>query len=307
MRDLKIEAISIKSTAGKIPLRFDVTDTVPEIGSKLTIELPTRVDGKLIVAIKYETSPEASGLQWLTAEQTLGKRGPYLFSQSQPIRVRSFLPCQDTPAVKFTYNATLMHPSNITVLMGAIRQNCSKGVTKYEQKIPIPSYSVAIAAGILVSRDVGPRSKVWAEAEQIDEAAEEFSGTEHLLKTAESICGPYVWKQYDLLVLPPSFPYGGSENPCLTFVTPTILAGDKSLVDVVAHEISHSWTGNLVTNMNHEHFWLNEGFTVFVEGKIMGRLYGDKFRDFFSIHQLSELWDTVRSLERSIERRLLTF
>ncbi len=299
IRDINIESISVKSGAGEIPLNFQVSDSVPDIGSKLTIDLPTKTDGKLTLLVKYKTSPEASALQWLTAEQTMGKKHPYLFSQCQAIHARSILPCQDTPAVKFTYNAVLKHPEELTGLMSAIRLSSSGGITKFEQTVPIPSYLLAIAVGALVSRDVGPRSKVWAEAEQIEEAAEEFSGTDQFLKTAESICGPYVWKQYDLLVLPPSFPFGGMENPCLTFVTPTVIAGDKSLVDVVAHEISHSWTGNLVTNQNFEHFWLNEGFTVFVEGKIVGRLHGDKFRDFHSIHGLSELAETVRFTLRS--------
>lgn len=134
---------------------------------------------------------------------------------------------------------------------------------------------------------------MWAEQEQIDEAAEEFSQTADFIAKAEEICGPYVWERYDLLVMPPSFPFGGMENPCLTFVTPTLLAGDKSLATVVAHEIAHSWTGNLVTNRNFEHFWLNEGFTVFVEGKIVGRLSGNASRDFHALHGLSELSDCV--------------
>jgi leukotriene-A4 hydrolase len=293
VRDIQIESVFVKTAAGEVPVNFQVSDTIKDIGSKLTVVLPTKTDGKITLLVKYKTSSNASALQWLTPEQTMGKKHPFLFSQCQAIHARSILPCQDTPAVKFTYDAVLKHPAELTGLMSAIRLSSNNGVTKFEQKVPIPSYLLAIAVGALVSHDVGPRSKVWAEPEQIDEAAEEFSGTDKFLQTAESICGPYVWKQYDLLVLPPSFPYGGMENPCLTFVTPTVIAGDKSLVDVVAHEISHSWTGNLVTNMNFEHFWLNEGFTVFVEGKILGRLHGDKFRDFHSIHGLSELVDTI--------------
>lgn len=237
VRDIEISSISVKSTAGKIPVNFRVSDTVEDIGSKLTIDLPTKTDGKLVLHVEYKTSSSASALQWLTAEQTMGKKDPYLFSQCQAIHARSIVPCQDTPAVKFTYNAVLRHPENLTGLMSAIRLNSSGGVTNFEQTVPIPSYLIAIAVGKLVSRQVGPISKVWAEEGQIEEAAEEFSGTHKFLETAESICGPYVWKQYDLLVLPPSFPYGGMENPCLTFVTPTVIAGDKSLVDVVAHEI----------------------------------------------------------------------
>jgi leukotriene-A4 hydrolase len=180
--------------------------------------------------------------------------------------------------VKFTYNAILHHPKEVTGLMSAIRVKSEPGVTHFEQKTPIPSYLLAIVVGALVSKEIGPISNVWAEEGQVEAAAFEFSETDAFLKKAEEICGPYVWGRYDLLVMPPSFPFGGMENPCLTFVTPTLLAGDRSLASVVAHEISHSWTGNLVTNKNFEHFWLNEGFTVFVEQKIIGRLNGPQVR-----------------------------
>jgi leukotriene-A4 hydrolase len=238
---------------------------VPDVGSKLTITLPTKTDGELKLKIHYKTAPTASALQWLTKEQTSGKLHPFMFSQCQAIHARSILPCQDTPSVKFTYNATLRHAKELTALMSAIRVSGDNGVTLYKQSVPIPSYLLAIAVGDLYSKKIGPRTAVWAEKDVVDEAAEEYRDTEKFLETAESICGPYLWQQYDLLVMPPSFPFGGMENPCLTFVTPTTIAGDRSLVDVVAHEISHSWTGNLVTNANFEHFWLNEGFTVFVE------------------------------------------
>jgi leukotriene-A4 hydrolase len=162
------------------------------------------------------------------------------------------------------------------------------------QDVPIPSYLIAIAVGALDSRKIGPRSHVWAEKEIIEECAYEFADTERQLITAEEICGPYVWGIYDLLVLPPSFAYGGMENPCLTFVTPTLLAGDRSLANVVAHEIAHSWTGNLITNRNFEHFWLNEGFTVFVERKIKGRLSSPLHQDFDAYGRLNELNETVK-------------
>merc|ERR1719450_255794 len=157
-------------------------------------------------------------------------------------------------------------------------------IAKFLQKVPIQSYLIAIAVGAVVSKKIGPRSRVWSEKEYVDKAAFEFSETETMLQKAEELCGPYVWGIYDILVLPPSFPYGGMENPCLTFATPTLLAGDKSLANVIAHEIAHSWTGNLVTNLNFEHFWLNEGFTVFTEHKIVGRLgQGEATRGFQAI------------------------
>lgn len=272
-----------------------MTDPVPDIGSKLTIDLPTKTDGEVVLVIHYKTAPSASGLQWLSAEQTSGKKHPFVFSQCQAIHARSIVPCQDSPSVKFTYNATVRHNPELTALMSAIRLGNETGVTRFEQTVPIPSYLLAIAVGDLYSKRVGPRSHVWAEKSVVDEAAEEFSDTEAFIETAEAICGPYLWKIYDLLVMPKSFPFGGMENPCLTFVTPTVLAGDKSLVDVVAHEISHSWTGNLVTNANFEHFWLNEGFTVFTEQKIIGRLRGNQYRDFHALHGLSELKDTINN------------
>lgn len=293
--DISIESVNVINEGCEIPLKFAITDSVPDIGSKLTISLPTKTDGEVTLKIYYSSSSSASALQWLTPEQTLGKKHPYMFSQCQAIHARSILPCQDSPSVKFTYTAVLRHPKELTALMSSIRQGSENGVTRYTQAVPSPSYLIAIAVGDIHSKRIGPRTNVWAEKEILDEAAEEYSETEQFLKTAEEICGPYLWKDYDLLVMPPSFPYGGMENPSLTFVTPTTIAGDKSLVDVVAHEIAHSWTGNLVTNANFEHFWLNEGFTVFVEQKIIGRIRGSQFRDFSALHGLSDLKDTIKN------------
>ncbi|KAI8419932.1 hypothetical protein MSG28_008550 [Choristoneura fumiferana] len=182
--------------------------------------------------------------------------------------------------------------------MSALRRDLKIGKTSFQQPVPIPSYLLAIAVGVLESRQLGPRSVVWSEKEEIERSAWEFAETEKYLQAAEKLCGQYVWTQYDLLVLPPSFPYGGMENPCLTFVTPTLLAGDRSQADVIVHEIMHSWTGNLVTNRNFEHFWLNEGFTVFLERKVGASLIVDpveakRCRDFHSLLGLQELSETV--------------
>lgn len=282
-------------------LQFEVGEHHPIFGSKLEVKLPSDEKLKLTIGIDYSTSPESKALQWLTPEQTAGKRQPYLFSQCQAIHARSVVPCQDTPAVKFPYNAKVTVQKEVIALMSAIqtesslcRSDTSKKVFSFQQKIPIPSYLIAIVVGDLESRDIGPRSKVWSEKEMVDLAAFEFSETERMLQTAESLLGPYVWQQYDLLVLPPSFPYGGMENPCLTFVTPTLLAGDRSLANVIAHEISHSWTGNLVTNSNHEHFWLNEGHTTFMERKICARLgSGEPLRHLLAMNGWRTLNDYV--------------
>ncbi|CAH4029142.1 unnamed protein product [Pieris brassicae] len=289
---------SIETEDGKA-LNFTLADPVPNYGSKLTIPLPepATANQHLKIRIKYKTSPSATALQWLEPKQTSGKEYPYMFSQCQPIHARSILPCQDSPAVKFTYNAEVTAPEPFTVLMSAIKGNSSEKAT-FRQPVPIPSYLLAIAVAVLESRELGPRSHVWSEKEEIDRSAWEFADTEKYLQAAERLCGPYQWTQYDLLVLPPSFPYGGMENPCLTFVTPTLLAGDRSQADVIVHEIMHSWTGNLVTNRNFEHFWLNEGFTVFLERKVGASLIADKeeahrSRDFSSLLGLQELTETI--------------
>ncbi|XP_017069922.2 leukotriene A-4 hydrolase isoform X2 [Drosophila eugracilis] len=296
VRDINVTNATLLAGGSELPINYFISDAVDDIGQKLTLELPSgTAKGSLNVRIDYETSSSASGLQWLNPTQTLGKEHPYMFSQCQAIHARSVIPCQDTPAVKFTYDATVEHPSELTALMSALIDKKEPGRTQFKQEIPIPAYLVAIAIGKLVSRPLGENSNVWAEEAIVDACAEEFSETATMLKTASELCGPYVWKQYDLLVMPPSFPFGGMENPCLTFVTPTLLAGDKSLADVVAHEIAHSWTGNLVTNKNFEHFWLNEGFTVFVESKIVGRMQGAKELDFKMLSNLTDLQECMRT------------
>eukprot|EP00099_Drosophila_melanogaster_P018767 NP_609916.5 uncharacterized protein Dmel_CG10602, isoform F [Drosophila melanogaster] len=296
VRDINVTNATLLAGGSELPINFFISDAVDDIGQKLTLELPSgTAKGSLNVRIDYETSSSASGLQWLNPTQTLGKEHPYMFSQCQAIHARSVIPCQDTPAVKFTYDATVEHPSELTALMSALIDKKEPGKTLFKQEVPIPAYLVAIAIGKLVSRPLGENSSVWAEEAIVDACAEEFSETATMLKTATELCGPYVWKQYDLLVMPPSFPFGGMENPCLTFVTPTLLAGDKSLADVVAHEIAHSWTGNLVTNKNFEHFWLNEGFTVFVESKIVGRMQGAKELDFKMLSNLTDLQECIRT------------
>ncbi|CAI5785765.1 leukotriene A-4 hydrolase [Podarcis lilfordi] len=274
-------------------------------GAPLEITLPFEL-GKgqdVVVEITFETSPRSSALQWFTPEQTSGKRHPFLFSQCQATHCRAVLPCQDTPSVKLTYYAEISVPNELVALMSAKRdgdlpdpEESTRKIYRFIQNVPIPCYLIALVVGALESREIGPRTLVWAEKELVDKSAHEFSETEAMLKIAEDLAGPYVWGQYDLLVLPPSFPYGGMENPCLTFVTPTLLAGDRSLSNVIAHEISHSWTGNLVTNKTWEHFWLNEGHTVYLERRIGGRLFGEQFRHFQAQGGWRELQNTINTL-----------
>eukprot|EP00927_Polykrikos_kofoidii_P018629 TRINITY_DN18656_c0_g1_i1.p1 TRINITY_DN18656_c0_g1~~TRINITY_DN18656_c0_g1_i1.p1 ORF type:complete len:683 (-),score=95.06 TRINITY_DN18656_c0_g1_i1:46-2028(-) len=269
------------------------------LGLAIRVCMPAGPCGEsVIVRVFFETAAPGddgeggcSALQWLSPAQTAGKVYPYMFSQCQAIHARAMFPCQDTCECKATYTASVLCPSELTVLMSAVKsggpvpaeppewetpEGCGKGWSRhsFEQNLPIPAYLVAIVCGALESRRVGPRSHVWSEKEMVDACAWEFEDTEKLLAAGEALCGPYKWGVYDLLVLPPSFPYGGMENPCLTFVTPTLLAKDRSQVHVVAHEIAHSWSGNLVTNETWEHFWLNEGLTVFTELKIVRDVFG---------------------------------
>ena len=232
--------------------------------------------------LRYRTSPDAPALQWLSPEQTEGGRHPFLFSQCQPIHARSLVPLQDTARHRLTYEAEVEVPEPLSAVMSAGPAGEGPGsrpgtrVFRFRMPQPIPPYLLALAVGRLESRELGPRSRVFAEPETVEKAAYEFAETEAMIARAEELFGPYDWDRYDMLVLPPSFPYGGMENPRMTFLTPTLLAGDRSLVDVVAHELAHSWTGNLVTNADMEHFWLNEGFTVWAERRLLEALHGEE-------------------------------
>lgn len=302
-RDIKVKQVT--NDAGEI-LEYSLGDEHKAFGRPMNIKLPNAMkrDSKLHINISYETSKTASAAQWLTPEQTAGKKHPYFFTQCQAIHARSLIPCQDTPSVKTPYQAEVTVPKDLVALMSAIGtgskphpQQTDKMVYTFTQKVAIPSYLIALVAAALVCQEVGPRSKVWTEKEMLDVSAWEFAEVESQLATAEEITFKYVWGTYDLLILPPSFPYGGMENPCLTFVTPTLLVGKgggRPLTSVVAHEIAHSWTGNLVTNQTWEHFWLNEGFTVFLERKILGRRKGEKMVDFAYIGGWKTLKDALK-------------
>ena len=274
-RDLTIERVAYADPNGGAwhAARFTLAKRDPVFGSKLSIALPVQASR---VRVTYRTSPQASGLQWLAPEQTLGKTAPFLFTQSEAIHARSWVPLQDTPAVRFTYRARIGAPEGLRALMSADNDARATGEHgwRFEMPQPIPSYLLALAVGELEFRPLGERSGVYAERGRIEAAAREFEDTEKMIDAAEALYGKYRWGRYDLLVLPPSFPFGGMENPRLTFATPTVIAGDKSLVSLVAHELAHSWSGNLVTNASWSDFWLNEGFTTYVENRIVEALYG---------------------------------
>lgn len=273
-RELTVEQVQAVGADGALsPLQFALAPADKTFGSKLTIETPQQ-PGK--IRIDYRTAPTASGLQWLEPSMTEGKQLPFMFSQSQAIHARSWVPLQDTPSVRFTYSAHVTSRPDVMVLMSADNdpKAARDGDYSFKMPEPIPSYLLAIAAGDLVFKPISERSGVWAEPTMVDKAAKEFEDTEKMIGAAEQLYGPYRWGRYDMLVLPPSFPFGGMENPRLTFATPTVIVGDKSLVSLVAHELAHSWSGNLVTNASWKDIWLNEGFTTYVQGRITEALYG---------------------------------
>lgn len=260
-------------------LEWEVGPADPVLGQPLRITLP---EGVTRIAIDYRTSPDARALQWLEPQQTAGGEHPYLFSQGQAILTRTWIPTQDSPGIRQTYTARVTVPEPLRAVMSAEmltpegEPSDSGRAFRFRMDQPIPPYLIAIAVGDIDFRPLGPRTGVYAEPAVVDSAAREFSDLEEMVAAAESLYGPYRWGRYDILVLPPSFPFGGMENPRLTFATPTILAGDKSLVSLVAHELAHSWSGNLVTNATWSDFWLNEGFTTYFENRIMEALYGEE-------------------------------
>jgi leukotriene-A4 hydrolase len=265
---------SIKDNTGnELDFKLDNYYRLESHGVPLKIYKDYSKDDTFDITIEYSTTKDCMAIDWLEPEQTSGGKYPFMYSQCQSILCREMLPIQDTPAIKMPVQISITVPEELIGLAaGLFVEEINNGNNKtfiYALDIPIPSYLIAIAAGDIGSQNVSERCTIYAEKTVVEKAAWEFSDTEKFLKIAENYIGEYVWEQYNILVLPPSFPFGGMENPTLTFLTPSLIAGDKSLVSVVAHEISHSWTGNLVTNENWPDFWLNEGFTMFIERKIL--------------------------------------
>ncbi|HZX97283.1 MAG TPA: leukotriene A4 hydrolase C-terminal domain-containing protein [Myxococcales bacterium] len=301
-RDLRIDSVATLQGA---PLRHALAAPEPILGARLRIDLPSGTSG---VRIHYATSPRATALQWLEPSQTAGGLQPFLFSQAQPIHARSLFPLQDTPRNRITVgSARFTVPARLRTLMAAAAKGRETqgdlAVDAFEMPQPIPPYLLAFAVGDLTPRQLSARCAVWAERALADAAAEEFAQVEDMLVCAEELFGPYDWDRYDILVMPPSFPYGGMENPRLTFVTPSVLAGDKSLVNVIAHELAHAWTGNLVSNATANDFWLNEGFTVYAERRILEALDGVEAAE---LHAAIGLHDLRVALERFKDRPQLT-
>ena len=250
------------------------------------------------ISVYYSTQPTAEAVQWLDPIQTADKKHPFLFTQGQAILTRTWIPCQDSPGIRITYDATIKVPNELIAVMSAsnVTKKNNDGVYHFIMKQAIPPYLIALAIGDLQYTDIGPRTGVYAEASLLDKSAFEFSDMEKMLVVAEELYGPYLWERYDVIVLPPSFPFGGMENPRLTFATPTIIAGDKSLTSLIAHELAHSWSGNLVTNATWNDFWLNEGFTVYFERRIMEALYGEDYTKMLSLLGYQDMLHTVEDL-----------
>lgn len=295
--DLMIKSVEARAGGEWVPATINLGTDDPVLGARLEIALPEGADK---VRVAYRTSPAAEGLQWLSAAQTAGKAHPYMYSQNQAINARSMAPLQDTPATRITYSATIRTPKELFAVMSAAQDpdGVRDGEYHFEMPQPIPPYLLAIAIGDIRFKPINDHIGVYAEGYILDRAAKEFEDTPKMEEANAALYGPYRWDRYDMLVLPPSFPIGGMENPRLTFLTPTIIAGDKSLTNVVAHEIAHSWSGNLVTNATWRDAWLNEGFTSYVENRVMEALYGAERATMERALDLENLKRAIAEAER---------
>ncbi|GAB2466112.1 aminopeptidase [Hymenobacter qilianensis] len=293
-RDLLIESVLLDGPDGPATT-YELGAPDEVLGQALRIAVKPATTA---VTIRYQTSPEAAALQWLPPIQTAGREQPFLFTQSQAILARTWLPCQDSPGVRFTYNAWVRVPAHLLALMSAENPQAKDPQGEYHFRMtqPIPAYLMALAVGDLSYTPISARTGIYAEPVSLPAAASEFRDLEKMVATAEGLYGPYRWEQYDLLVLPPSFPFGGMENLRLTFVTPTVITGDRSLTSLIAHELAHSWSGNLVTNATWNDFWLNEGFTVYFERRIMEKLYGPAYAAMLQMLGYKSLLHTIEEI-----------
>jgi leukotriene-A4 hydrolase len=295
-RGLVIDSVRAGSTGDLVDASFSMGEASDHLGTPLMIEMPP---GATEVVIRYETSPDALALQWLDPQQTAGKQYPFLYTQAQSIHARSFIPLQDTPGVRITYEATIRTPPELRAVMSAGNDPAAEldGEFTFSMPQPIPPYLLALAVGDVEFKAMGERTGVYAEREILDAAAAEFADTEAMLETTEETFGAYRWDRYDLLIMPPAFPFGGMENPRLSFITPTVIAGDKSLVALIAHELAHSWSGNLVTNASWRDLWLNEGFTTYLTNRIMQMVFGDERYEMEMALGYAELIDELPDLD----------
>ncbi|TDF38574.1 M1 family peptidase [Alteromonadaceae bacterium M269] len=296
-RNIDINKVTVDGQA----VDYDLAEADENLGSALSINLPAGSDR---VRVEYQTSPDASGVQWLTPAQTAGKQHPFLFTQAQAVHARSFIPLQDSPKVRVTYTATIRTPQELLAVMSASNDPDTErdGVYEFNMPQPIPSYLIALAVGDLEFKPMGERTGVYAEPSLLEASAKEFEDTESMLIETEKRYGKYSWDRYDLLILPPSFPFGGMENPRLSFITPTVISGDKSLVALIAHELAHSWSGNTITNATWRDLWLNEGFTTYLTYRIMEFVYGEEREKMEFVLGLEDLQLDVESLPPKDQR-----
>jgi leukotriene-A4 hydrolase len=303
-RDLQIERIY---SNGK-EIAWDIDQHDPILGQRLHLH---GLQGISNFTIEHRTSPNASALQWLSSEQTSGQRHPFLYSQCQALHARSIFPCQDTPSIRLTYSAQVEVRSPLIAVLAAamlgMEENGDIKRFQFDMPQPIPSYLFGLAAGDLAFRDLGPRTGIYAEPDVIEAAAWEFAENELILEQAEKLYGPYDWDRYDILILPPAFPYGGMENPRLTFMSPTYIVGDRSLTPIVTHELSHAWTGNLVTNATWEDFWLNEGWTTYAERRITEALEGYDRAQLRTAIDRNVLWEDLNRFGMDADPTCLRF
>lgn len=292
---------AVRDAEGR-PLEWSLGDADPLLGAAMTIALPAGVER---VVVDYQTSPRAQALQWLAPEQTAGAH-PFLFTQGHAVHTRSWIPIQDSPALRFTYDARVSAPAPLVALMSAERTGREpSGAFAFRMPEPIPGYLIALAVGELASRELGPRTAVFAEPSLLERAAWEFAEVEGMIDAAERLVGPYLWGRFDVLLMPQAFPYGGMENPRLTFASSTLLAGDRSLTTVLAHELAHAWAGNLVVNATWDDFWINEGTTVYLELRINEVLWGLERAALLRAWGHRELEGAVRGMgESSPDTRL---
>jgi leukotriene-A4 hydrolase len=297
----QVETATGKGAWAATAFKLDAKD--PLLGSALRIAMPPAADR---VRVRYATRPEASGLQWVTPAQTAGKKHPFLYTQSQAIHGRSWIPCQDTPQVRSTFEARVRTPKPLLAVMSAVNRPEQKrdGDYTFRMPHPVPSYLIALGVGDLKFRPIGKRTGIFAERAMVRGAAHEFEDTEDMIRVGEKLMGPYRWGRYDMLVLPPSFPYGGMENPRLTFLTPTSIVGDKSGVALIAHELAHSWSGNLVTNATWRDFWLNEGTTTYLTYRIMDEVFGQKRGDMERVLGQQDLVTAFTQATRESDKAL---
>jgi leukotriene-A4 hydrolase len=289
--DLTIDSVKVDGTMVEHRLDGPIT----YLGNALHIPI---LNNSKFVAVYYKTGSTARALQWLSPAQTHDKKKPFLYTQSESIYARSWIPCPDGPGMRFTYTARVKVPVGLMALMSAQNSDLvnDTGVYNFKMPQPIPAYLMALAVGDLAFKGIDDRTGVYAEKGMIDKARWEFENVGRMVGTAEQLYGPYRWGRYDVLVLPPGFPIGGMENPRLTFSTPTIIAGDRSLVSLIAHELAHSWSGNLVTNATWNDFWLNEGFTNYFERRIMEQMMGENYSDMLWELGYQDLVNTVTHL-----------